>query len=103
MKKANEALGLNIDQINARTFFKTKKELKQQVEDKTKLDITLNPNLYFRNKIGENDLTQKNINKKDNKNKLNKTALGFNFEEINGLINDMVEENENNNERNYQK
>ena len=73
------------------------------MEDKTKLDITLNPNLYFRNKIGENDLTQKNINNKDNKNKINKTTLGFNIEEMYGLINDKVEDNENNNERNYQK
>ena len=69
------------------------------MEDKTKLDITLNPNLNFRNKIGDNDLTQKNLNKKDNKNKINKinkTTLGFNFEEIDRLINDMVEDNENN-------
>ena len=28
------------------------------------------------------------MNKKDNKNKINKTTLGFNFEEMNGLIND---------------
>ena len=66
------------------------------MEDKTKLDIALNPNLNFRNKIDENDLTQKNINIKDNKNIINKTALGINFEEIDGLINDMVEDNENN-------
>ena len=66
------------------------------MEDKTKLDITLNPNLYFRNKIGENDLTQKNINNKDNKNKINKTTLGFNIKKMNGLINDLIEDNENN-------
>ena len=66
------------------------------MEDKTKLDITWNPNLHFRNKIGENDITQKNLNKKDNKNKINKTALGFNFEEMNRLVNDIIEDNENN-------
>ena len=103
MKKANETLGLSQDEINSlykrplrNRRRKMKKELKQQMEDKTKLDITLNPNLHFRNKIEENDLTQKNLNKKDNKNKINKTTMGFNFEEMNGLINDMVEDNENN-------
>ena len=118
MKKANETLGLSQDEINSlykrplrnrryvknltltkrekkRELRKMKKELKQQMEDKTKLDITLNPNLHFRNKIEENDITQKTLNKKDNKNKINKTTLGFNFEEMNGLINDMVEDNEN--------
>ncbi len=118
MKKANETLGLSQDQLNSlykrplrnrryvknltltkrekkRELRKMKKELKQQMEDKTKLDITLNPNLHFKNKIEENDITQKTLNKKDNKNKINKTTLGFNFEEMNGLINDMVEDNEN--------
>ena len=32
---------------------------------------------------------------KKEKNKINKTTLGFNFEEMNGLINDMVEDDEN--------
>jgi hypothetical protein len=70
-----------------------KKELKQQMEDKTKLDITLNPNLHFRNTI-EQELNSNNKIKKE-KNKINKTTLGFNFEEMNGLINDMVEDDEN--------
>jgi hypothetical protein len=63
------------------------------MEDKTKLDITLNPNLHFRNTI-EQELNSNNKIKKE-KNKINKTTLGFNFEEMNGLINDMVEDDEN--------
>ena len=117
LKKANETLGLSQDQINSlykhplrnrryvnnltltkrekkRELRKMKKELKQQMEDKTKLDITLNPNLHFRNTI-EQELNSNNKIKKE-KNKINKTTLGFNFEEMNGLINDMVEDNENN-------
>ena len=116
LKKANETLGLSQDQINSlykhplrnrryvnnltltkrekkRELRKMKKELKQQMEDKTKLDITLNPNLHFRNTI-EQELNSNNKIKKE-KNKINKTTLGFNFEEMNGLINDMVEDDEN--------
>ena len=116
LKKANETLGLSQDQINSlykhphrnrryvnnltltkrekkRELRKMKKELKQQMEDKTKLDITLNPNLHFRNTI-EQQLNSNNKIKKE-KNKINKTTLGFNFEEMNGLINDMVEDDEN--------
>ena len=119
LKKANETLGLSQDQINSlykrplrnrryvnnltltkrekkREMRKMKKELKQQMEDKTKLDITLNPNLHYRNnKLDEDDLIMKNLNKKEKKNKINKTTLGFNFEEMNGLIDDMAEDNEN--------
>ena len=116
LKKANETLGLSQDQINSlykhplrnrryvnnltltkrekkRELRKMKKEFKQQMEDKTKLDITLNPNLHFRNTI-EQELNSNNKIKKE-KNKINKTTLGFNFEEMNGLINDMVEDDEN--------
>ena len=116
LKKANETLGLSQDQINSlykhplrnrryvnnltltkrekkRELRKMKKELNQQMEDKTKLDITLNPNLHFRNTI-EQELNSNNKIKKE-KNKINKTTLGFNFEEMNGLINDMVEDDEN--------
>ena len=71
-----------------------KKELKKQMEDKTKLDITLNPNLHYRNKIEEN-LNITNIKRKEEKNKMNKTTAGFNFGEMDDLINDMVEDNEN--------
>jgi len=75
---------------------KMKKELKKEMEDKTKLDITLNPNLHFRNKMEEDDLLQSDLKRKEKKNKINKTTLGFNFEEMDGLINDLVEDNENN-------
>ena len=119
LKKANETLGLSQDEINSlytrplrnrryvnnltltkrekkREMRKMKKELKKEMEDKTKLDITLNPNLHFRNKMEEEDLLQNNLNKKEKKNKINKTTLGFNFEEMNGLIDDLVEDNEKN-------
>ena len=92
LKKANETLGLSQDQINSlykhplrnrryvnnltltkrekkRELRKMKKELKQQMEDKTKLDITLNPNLHFRNTI-EQELNSNNKIKKE-KNKIN--------------------------------
>ena len=119
MKKANETLGLSKDEINSlytrplrnrryvnnltltkrekkREMRKMKKELKKEMEDKTKLDITLNPNLHFRNKMEEDDLLQSNLKRKEKKNKINKTTLGFNFEEMDGLINELVEDNENN-------
>jgi len=120
MKKANETLGLTQDEINSlykrplrnrryvknltltkrekkREMRKMKREMKQQMEDKTKLDITLNPNLHFRNKMNEDELMQSNLNKLEKKNnKVNKTSIGFNFEEMNGLIDDLVEDNENN-------
>jgi hypothetical protein len=118
LKKANETLGLSQDQIKTlytrplrnrryvnnltltkrekkRELRKMKKELKQQMEDKTKLDITLNPNLHFRNKIEENLNVTKNIKRKEEKNKMNKTSTGFNFGEMDDLINDMVEDTEN--------
>ena len=119
LKKANETLGLSQDEINSlytrplrnrryvnnltltkrekkREMRKMKKELKKEMEDKTKLDITLNPNLHFRNKMEEDDLLQSDLKRKEKKNKINKTTLGFNFEEMDGLINDLVEDNENN-------
>jgi len=118
LKKANETLGLSQAEINSlytrplrnrryvnnltltkrekkRELRKMKKELKQQMEDKTKLDITLNPNLHFRNKIEENLNVTKNIKRKEEKNKMNKTSTGFNFGEMDDLINDMVEDTEN--------
>ena len=117
LKKANETLGLSQAEITSlykhplrnrryvnnltltkrekkRELRKMKKELKKQMEDKTKLDITLNPNLHYRNKIEEN-LNITNIKRKEEKNKINKTTAGFNFGEMDDLINDMVEDNEN--------
>lgn len=114
LKKANETLGLSEDQIHSlytrplrnRRFIhnltltkrekkkemrKMKKEMKQKMEDRTKLDITLNPNLHFRNNL-EKDISQINMKKEDKKNKINKTTMGFDFGEMNGLINDMVED-----------
>ena len=44
-----------------------KREMKQQMEDKTKLDITLNPNLHFRNKMNADELMQSNLNKLEKK------------------------------------
>ena len=124
MKKANETLGLTQDEINSlykrplrnrryvknltltkrekkREMRKMKREMKQQMEDKTKLDITLNPNLHFRNKMDEDELIQSNLNKLEKRNKVNKTSIGFNFEEMNGLIDDLVEDNENNIKKEY--
>ena len=117
LKKANETLGLSQAEINTlytrplrnrryvnnltltkrekkRELRKMKKELKKQMEDKTKLEITLNPNLHYRNKIEEN-LNITNIKRKEEKNKMNKTTAGFNFGEMDDLINDMVEDTEN--------
>ena len=117
LKKANETLGLSQAEINTlysrplrnrryvnnltltkrekkRELRKMKKELKKQMEDKTKLDITLNPNLHYRNKIEEN-LNITNIKRKEEKNKMNKTTAGFNFGEMDDLIKDMVEDTEN--------
>ena len=124
MKKANETLGLTQDEINSlykrplrnrryvknltltkrekkREMRKMKREMKQQMEDKTKLDITLNPNLHFRNKMDEDELMQSNLNKLEKRNKVNKTSIGFNFEEMNGFIDDLVEDNENNIKKEY--
>ena len=119
LKRVNETLGLSEEQIKSlytnplrnRRYVhnltltkrekkiemrKMKKEMKKNMEDRTKLDITLNPNLHYRNNL-EKDLSQiNNIKSKENKkNKINKTTIGFNFEEMNGLINDMVEDQEN--------
>ena len=70
---------------------KMKKELKQEMEEKTKLDITLNPNLHQKNNLlGNNSLC--NFDKK-NKNK-NQTTIGFNFDDMNNIMNDMVEDEE---------
>ena len=118
LKKANETLGLSQDQIKTlytrplrnrryvnnltltkrekkRELRKMKKELKQQMEDKTKLDITLNPNLHYRNKIEENLNVTKSLKRKKEKNKMNRTSAGFNFGEMDDIINDMVEDTEN--------
>ena len=116
LQKANETLGLTDDQINTlytrplrnRRFVHNltltkrekkkalrtmKKKLKERMEEKTKLDITMNPNLHQRNKIMQDLIPSSKEEKQKMKN--NKTTLGFNFDEMNGLINDMAEEEEN--------
>ena len=70
-----------------------RKQMKEKMEEKTKLDITMNPNLHQRNKIIQNLIPSSKEEKQKMKN--NKTTIGFNFDEMNGLINDMVEEEEN--------
>jgi hypothetical protein len=123
LKKANDSLGLTEDQIKLlytrplrnRRFVhnltltrrekkkelrKMRKQMKENMEEKTKLDITMNPNLHERNKISQNLITStKEENHKINH---NKTNIGFNFDEINGLINDMMDEEENK-AKNYKK
>ena len=116
LKKANETLGLTDDQIKLlylrplrnRRFVqnltltrrekkkelrKMRKQMKEKMEEKTKLDITMNPNLHQRNQILKNLIPSSKEEKQ--KIKINKTNIGFNFDEMNGLINDMVEEEEN--------
>ena len=116
LKKANDSLGLTEDQIKLlytrplrnRRFVhnltltrrekkkelrKMRKLMKEKMEEKTKLDITMNPNLHQRNKIIQNLIPSTKEEKQKMKN--NKTTIGFNFDEMNGLINDMVEEEEN--------
>ena len=116
LKKANDTLGLTEDQIKLlytrplrnRRFVnnltltrrekkkelrKMRKQMKEKMEEKTKLDITMNPNLHQRNKIIQNLIPSSKDEKQKMKN--NKTTIGFNFDEMNGLINDMVEEEEN--------
>ena len=116
LKKANDSLGLTEDQIKLlytrplrnRRFVhnltltrrekkkelrKMRKLMKEKMEEKTKLDITMNPNLHQRNKIIQNLIPLTKEEKQKMKN--NKTTIGFNFDEMNGLINDMVEEEEN--------
>ena len=116
LKKANDTLGLTEDQIKLlylhpmrnRRFVKNltltrrekkkelrkmKKQLKEKMEEKTKLDITMNPNLHQRNKIIQNLIPSTKEEKKKLQN--NKTSIGFNFDEMNGFIDDMMEEEEN--------
>ena len=116
LKKVNDSLGLTEDQIKLlylrpmrnrrfvnnltlsrrekkRELRKIKKQMKEKMEEKTKLDITMNPNLHQRNKIMQNLIPSSKEEKKKIKN--NKTSIGFNFDEMNGLINDMAEEEEN--------
>ena len=116
LKKANDTLGLTEDQIKLlytrplrnRRFVhnltltrrekkkelrKMRKQMKEKMEEKTKLDITMNPNLHQRNKIVQNLIPSSKEEKQKMKN--NKTTIGFNFDEMNGLINDMAEEEEN--------
>jgi hypothetical protein len=116
LKKANDTLGLTEDQIKMlylrplrnRRFVnnltltkrekkkelrKMKKQLKEKMEEKTKLDITMNPNLHQRNKIMQNLIPSTKEEKQKIKN--NKTTIGFNFDEMNGLIDNMMEEEEN--------
>lgn len=116
LQKANETLGLTDVQIKSlylhplrnrryvkhltltkrekkKELRKMRKQMKEKMEEKTKLDITMNPNLHQRNKIVQNLITST----KEKKNIINhnKTNIGFNFDEINGLINDMIDEEEN--------
>lgn len=116
LQKANETLGLTTDQIKLlyshplrnRRFVhnltltrrekkkelrKMRKQMKEKMEEKTKLDITMNPNLHERNKIIQNLIPSTKETKHKVKN--NKTTIGFNFDEMNGLINDMAEEEDN--------
>ena len=116
LNKANETLGLTEDQIKLlysrplrnRRFVhnltltkrekkkelrKMKRQLKEKMEEKTKLDITMNPNLHQRNKILQNLIPSSKEEKLQIKN--NKTTIGFNFDEMNGLIDNMAEEEEN--------
>jgi hypothetical protein len=51
--------------------------------------------------MDEDELMQSNLNKLEKRNKVNKTSIGFNFEEMNGLIDDLVEDNENNIKKEY--
>ena len=116
LKKVNDSLGLTEEQIKLlytrpmrnrrfvnnltlsrrekkRELRKMKRHLKEKMEEKTKLDITMNPNLHQRNKIMQNLIPSSKEEKQKIKN--NKTSIGFNFDEMNGLINDMAEEEEN--------
>jgi hypothetical protein len=116
LKKVNDSLGLTEAQIKLlytrpmrnrrfvnnltlskrekkRELRKMKRHLKEKMEEKTKLDITMNPNLHQRNKIMQNLIPSSKEEKQKIKN--NKTSIGFNFDEMNGLINDMAEEEEN--------
>ena len=116
LKKVNDSLGLTEEQIKLlytrplrnrrfvnnltlsrrekkRELRKMKRNLKEKMEEKTKLDITMNPNLHQRNKIMQNLIPTSKEEKQKIKN--NKTSIGFNFDEMNGLINDMAEEEEN--------
>ena len=115
LKKANDTLGLTKDQIKLlymrplrnrrfvnnltltkrekkRELRKMKRQLKEKMEEKTKLDITMNPNLHQRNKIMQNLIPSSKEEKQKIKN--NKTTIGFNFDDMNGLLNDMMEEEE---------
>ena len=116
LKKVNDSLGLTEEQIKLlytrplrnrrfvnnltlskrekkRELRKMKRNLKEKMEEKTKLDITMNPNLHQRNEIMQNLIPTSKEEKQKIKN--NKTSIGFNFGEMNGLINDMAEEEEN--------
>ena len=116
LKKVNDSLGLTEEQIKLlytrplrnrrfvnnltlskrekkRELRKMKRNLKEKMEEKTKLDITMNPNLHQRNEIMQNLIPTSKEEKQKIKN--NKTSIGFNFNEMNGLINDMAEEEEN--------
>ena len=116
LKKVNDSLGLTEEQIKLlylrpmrnrrfvnnltlsrrekkRELRKIKKKMKEKMEEKTKLDITMNPNLHQRNKMLQNLLSSSKEEKQKIKN--NKTTFGFNFDEMNGLINDMAEEEKN--------
>ena len=114
LQKVNETLGLTNEQIKElylhpmrnRRFVnnltlsrrekkkaqrKMKKELKQEMEEKTKLDITLNPNLHQRNNL----LTNNSLYNLDKKNKkINQTSIGFNFDDMNNIMNDIAQDEE---------
>ena len=116
LKKANETLGLTEEQIKLlylrplrnrryvnnltltrrekkKELRKMRKQMKKKMEEKTKLDITMNTNLHQRNKILQNLIPSTKKEKK--KINHNKTNIGFDFDEMNGLINDIMDEEEN--------
>ena len=115
LQKSNDILGLTAAQIQSlysrplrnrrpvhnltltkrekkKELRKMRKNLKQKMEEKTKLDITMNPNLHQRNKIMQNLIPSSKEEK--HKIKKNETNIGFHFDEMNGLLNDMMEEEE---------
>jgi len=114
LKKANETLGLTEEQMMSlykhpmrnrrlvqnltltkrekkKELRKLRKEMKEKMEEKTRLDITMNPFIHKKDDIIINNLSKREDNKK---NKINKTSIGFNFDEMNGLIDNMMDEEE---------
>lgn len=120
LKKVNDSLGLTEEEIKSlysrplrnRRFVhnlvltrrekkrekrKQRKELKMEMEEKTKLDITMNPNMHNKDNIMNKLGVDKNEKQKV---KANRTTLNFDFGEMNDMIMDIEknEENQVNNE-----